>query len=193
MNADVIVRAQGGDRGAFNTLATQCAGRMFALAVGILRDRSLAEDAVQQALIDIWRDLPRLREPDRFDAWSYRLLVRVCHAEARKRRRRQVEMQGVPPTREPVAADDYRQIIDRDQLARGFEVLSLEHRAVIVLKQYLDLPLETVAHILGIPEGTARSRYHRAMGALRAALESDQRLPPPTGTAPVEKMQGVLE
>lgn len=190
MDTDVVVRAQGGDQAAFAQLATEGGRRMNALAVGILRDRDLAEDAVQQALLGIWRDLPQLRDPAKYESWSYKLLVRACYSEARKRRRRMAEVFGVM-TREPVAADDIGSVADRDQLGRGFARLSLDHRAVVVMHHYLDMPLEAVATTLGIPAGTARSRFHRAMASLRAALESDNRPPPPpTGTATNPEPQG---
>jgi RNA polymerase sigma-70 factor (ECF subfamily) len=190
MDTDVVVRAQGGDQAAFTQLATEGARRMNALAVGILRDRDLAEDAVQQALLSIWRDLPQLRDPARYESWTYKLLVRACYAESRKRKRRMVEVFGVSH-REPVAGDDIRGVADRDQLARGFERLSLDHRAVVVMHHYLDLPLEAVASALGIPAGTARSRFHRAMASLRSALEADDRpSPPPTGPATNPEPQG---
>jgi RNA polymerase sigma-70 factor (ECF subfamily) len=186
MDIDVVVRAQGGDQAAFAQLATEGGRRMNALAVGILRDRTLAEDAVQQALLSIWKDLPQLRDPARYESWSYKLLVRACYAESRKRKRRRAEVYGLE-TREPVAGDDIGSVADRDQLDRGFQRLSLEHRAVVVMHHYLDMPLEAVATALGIPPGTARSRFHRAMASLRAALEADDRpSPPPAGatTAP---------
>lgn len=190
MDTDVVVRAQEGDPTAFAQLATEGGRRMNALAVGILRDRELAEDAVQQALLSIWKDLPQLRDPQRFDAWSYKLLVRACYSEARKRKRRMVEILGFE-AREPVAGDDIGSVADRDQLERGFERLSLDHRAVVVMHHYLDMPLEAVAAALGIPAGTARSRFHRAMASLRAALEADNRPPtPPTGTATNPEPQG---
>jgi RNA polymerase sigma-70 factor (ECF subfamily) len=189
MDVDVVVKAQGGDQYAFATLATETGRRLNALAVGILRDRDLAEDAVQQALISIWKDLPKLRDPAKFESWSYKLLVRICYAEA-KRRRRFPAVLGVM-AREPVAPDSYGSVVDRDQLERGFASLSVEHRAVVVLHHYFDMPLVTVAQVLGVPPGTARSRFHRAMAALRSALESDDR--PPTGTAPAGQMHGAIE
>jgi RNA polymerase sigma-70 factor (ECF subfamily) len=182
MDIDVVVRAQGGDQAAFAQLATEGGRRMNALAVGILRDRELAEDAVQQALLSIWKDLPQLRDPARYESWSYKLLVRACYAESRKRKRRLVEVFGVT-AREPVAVDDIGSVADRDQLERGFRRLSLEHRAVVVMHHYLDMPLESVAAALGIPAGTARSRFHRAMASLRAALEADNRPPTPPASA----------
>jgi RNA polymerase sigma-70 factor (ECF subfamily) len=182
MDIDVVVKAQHGDQHAFAALASQSGRRMNALAVGILRDRDLAEDAVQQALVAIWQDLPKLREPAKFESWSYKMLVRICYAEAKKRRRRLAEVFGAI-RREPAAADEYRTVVDRDQLQRGFDTLSAEHRAVVVLHHYFDMPLESVAQVLGIPAGTVRSRFHRAMHSLRAAIEADDRPPPPSAAA----------
>jgi RNA polymerase sigma-70 factor (ECF subfamily) len=191
MDIDVVVRAQGGDQAAFARLATEGGRRMNALAVGILRDRDLAQDAVQQALLSIWKDLPQLRDPARYEAWSYKLLVRACYAEARRRKRRLPELLGAP-AREPAVADEIGAVADRDQLERGFQRLSMEHRAVVIMHHYLDMPLEAVAASLGIPAGTARSRFHRAMASLRAALEADTRPPSPPAAA-TTTAQGALE
>jgi RNA polymerase sigma-70 factor (ECF subfamily) len=79
------------------------------------------------------------------------------------------------PTDEPIATDPLGSVIDRDQLERGFRRLSIDHRAVVVLHHYLDLPLPEVAEALGVPEGTVRSRLHNAMRGLRAALDADAR------------------
>ena len=135
---------------------------------------SLAEDATQQALLTVWQDLPQLRDPARFDAWSYRILVRACYAEA-KRTRRWTPNIHLLPADEPVAPDGLDSVVDRDQLERGFRRLSLDHRMVVVLHHYLDLPLDQVADIIGIPAGTVASRLHHAMRGLRAALDADAR------------------
>ena len=87
MDTDLVVRAQHGDKGAYALMATEIADRFLAVARRILRDIDLAEDATQQALLAIWQDLPQLRDPVRFEAWSYRLLVRACYAEGRRERR----------------------------------------------------------------------------------------------------------
>ena len=84
---ELVVQAQHGDEGAFASLAVVIGSRLHAIAHRILRDADLADDATQQALLTIWRDLPQLRDPARFDGWAYRLLVRACYAEARKTRR----------------------------------------------------------------------------------------------------------
>jgi len=174
MDTDLVVRAQRGDEEAFASLAVAAGDRLHAVAHRILRDTDLAEDATQQALLSIWRDLPTLRDPARFDAWSYRLLVRACYAEGRKERR-WVPNLRLLPTDEPISIDDLGSVVDRDELERGFRRLSIDHRAVVVLHHYLDLPLDQVAEALGIPVGTVASRLHYAMRALRAALDADAR------------------
>jgi len=173
MDSDLVVRAQRGDDQAFASLAVAVGDRLHAVAHRILRDADLAEDATQQALLTIWRDLPQLRDPARFDAWSYRLLVRACYAEARRTRHWTPGLRLVD-TDEPMA-DASASVADRDQLERAFRRLSIDHRAVVVLHHYLDMPLPEVADALGIPAGTARSRLHYAMRGLRAALDADAR------------------
>ena len=174
MDTGLVIRAQGGDEEAFASLAVAVGDRLHAVSHRILRDIDLAEDATQQALLAIWRDLPQLRDPARFDAWSYRLLVHACYAEGRRSRQWSPNLRLLP-VGEPVGADVLSSVHDRDQLERGFRRLSIEHRAVVVLHHYLDLPLETVAETLGVPIGTVRSRLHYAMRGLRAALDADAR------------------
>ena len=174
MDTDLVKRAQGGDQDAFAELANAIADRFLATSHRILSDVAMAEDATQQALFSIWQDLPQLRDPARFEAWSYRLLVRACYAEGRKQRRWAPNLRLLPVDR-PVADDGLSSVVDRDQLERGFRRLSLDHRTVVVLHHYLDLPLERVAEICGIPVGTAHSRLHHAMRVLQAALDADSR------------------
>ncbi|HEX8025070.1 MAG TPA: sigma-70 family RNA polymerase sigma factor [Candidatus Limnocylindrales bacterium] len=174
MDTDLVIRAQRGDEQAFASLAVAVGDRLHAVSHRILRDTDLAEDATQQALLAIWRDLPTLRDPAHFDAWSYRLLVRACYAEGRRTRRWTPNLR-VLPVDEPADADRLSAVVDRDQLERGFRRLSIDHRVVVVLHHYLDLSLDAVADVLGIPVGTVRSRLHHAMRGLRAALDADAR------------------
>ena len=176
MDVDLVVRAQRGDKEAYAALASGIADRFLAVARRILRDLDLAEDATQQALVGIWRDLPQLRDPGRFEAWSYRLLVRACYAEGRKQRAWAPNLRLLPAN-EPMVSGGFDSVVDRDQLESGFRRLSLEHRTVVVLHHYLDLPLDRVAELIGIPVGTAHSRLHHAMRGLRAALDADARPP----------------
>ena len=174
MDTDLVTRAQHGDEEAFASLAVAIGDRLHAVAHRILRDRDLAEDATQQALLAIWQNLPQLRDPGRFEAWAYRLLVHACYAEGRKERRWMPNLRLLP-VEEALTSDDLSSVIDREQLERGFRRLSIDHRAVVVLYHYLDQPLDEIARILEIPVGTAHSRLHNAMRGLRAALEADAR------------------
>ena len=174
MDTDLVVRAQRGDKGAFTLLAGAIADRFLAVARRILRDRDLAEDATQQALLAIWQDLPRLRDPDRFESWSYRVLVHACYAEGRKERRWSPNLR-ILPLDETSADRSLESVVDRDQLERGFRRLTIDQRTVVVLYHYLDKPLDEIARILGIPVGTAHSRLHHAMRGMRAALDADAR------------------
>jgi RNA polymerase sigma-70 factor (ECF subfamily) len=177
MQRDLVERARKGDHDAFAELAGAAISRLDSAAWLMLRDVEQAKDAVQNALVRAWRDLPTLRDPDKFDAWVHRLLVHACIDEARRTRRHRFDVEltelDTPSMTDPVSA-----IADRDQLERGFLRLDPELRAVIVLHHYLDLPLPAVAAIVGIPLGTAKSRLHRALGLMRAALDADARIQP---------------
>jgi len=174
METDLVVQAQRGDKGAYALLAARIADQFLSIARRILRDRDLAEDATQQALLSIWQDLPRLKDPARFEAWSYRLLVHACYAEGRKERRWSPNLRMLP-TDDAASDAGLGAVVDRDQLERGFRRLPIDHRTVVVLYHYLDKPLDEIARILEIPVGTAHSRLHHAMRGMRAALEADAR------------------
>jgi RNA polymerase sigma-70 factor (ECF subfamily) len=146
---------------------------LFPVAQRILRDYHRAEDATQQTLVQIWRKLPKLADPDKFEGWSYRILVNTCYAEARKSRRHPDDLRLLDTDR--ASADSALSVADRDMLERAFERLSAEQRAVLVLQYYLDLGHPQIAEILGVPLGTVKSRSSAARQALRAALEADAR------------------
>jgi RNA polymerase sigma-70 factor (ECF subfamily) len=141
----------------------------------VLRDAERAEDATQEALVRCWRDLPSLRDTGRFDAWLNRLLMRAINDEFRAARRARAAVTILHL--EPATRDTTDEVAVREQLDRGFRRLTLEHRAVLVLRLYLGLSLEETATTLGIPAGTAKSRLHYATAAMRDALEADARQP----------------
>ena len=176
VETDLVIRARSGDHGAFGEIVAAVARRFHGVAYAILRDRSLAEDAAQAAMVNVWRDLPRLRDPERFDACAYRILLNACFGEGRRARWCGVELNLDPPasTRAP---DELHSVLDRDQLERGFAQLSIDHRAVLVTHYFLDLPSDEGAAALGILAGTYKSRLHRATEAMRAHLEADARQP----------------
>jgi len=177
---DLVVRAQQGDREAFAGLVNLTSDRMYAIAVRILRDSDLAEDALQGALLTAWRQLPNLRDPDRYEAWVRKVLVHACYAEARRRRAWSANVR-VLPVDGPAGPDDIVSVDDRDALDRAFRRLSVEQRAVFVLHHHQGLPLVEIAETLGIPAGTARSRLHHATRVLRGAIDADGRTVAPQG------------
>lgn len=176
MEAQLVRQAQRGDEHAFTKLAFVTGNRLYALAYRILRDVELAKDATQQTIVDIWRELPALRDPDRFEAWAFRMLVHACYREKRRARRFQAKvhlLRGPEPGGDPAPM-----VADRDELERAFRRLPLEQRAVLVLQYHLGLSMEGIAEHLDIPAGTVRSRIHHAKRALRAAVEADARSAP---------------
>ena len=181
VDRDLVEQAQRGDREAFAILARTRGDQLFAIARRIVRDVGLAEDAVQQALVIAWRELPRLRDPERFDAWLQRMLVHACYAEARSKRA-WISSIRVLPIDGPAAPDDLASLADRDEVERGFRRLPPEQRAILVLHHYLGLDSNEIGAVLDIPAGTARSRLHYAHRAMRAALEADTRLEAAAGS-----------
>ncbi len=171
--SELVRQARQGDRDAFDILLTEVVDHLYRIARLVLRDFDRAEDAVQEALVRCWRDLPSLREPDRFDAWLNRILMRAITDEARKKRGFVANV--VQLKAEPTEADSSGAFADRDEIARVFERLSIEHRTIVVLYHYLGMTTDEAARAIGVPHGTAKSRLHYATEALRAALEADAR------------------
>jgi RNA polymerase sigma-70 factor (ECF subfamily) len=169
---ELAERAGRGDHDAFEVLVSTSIGRLTAVARLIVRDHELARDAVQEAYIRAWRDLPGLRDPDRFDAWLHRLTVNACLDGIRRRRRRPIEI-AIEPIGMATVADHSGALADRDELERGFARLPPEQRAVLVLHYYVGLSVPALAETLGIPLGTAQSRLGRALASLRATLRTD--------------------
>ena len=173
MQRELVEQAIRGDHDAFSELVRLSSRKLYAVATLILRDKTRAEDATQEALVAAWRDLSGLRDPDRFDAWLHRVLVRECYREA-KRVRRRIEVEGqIRPLTE--SNDPSHQNAARDELERGFARLPIDQRTVLVLHHYAGYSFPEIAETLGIPVGTAKSRVHRATSAMRAALTADAR------------------
>jgi RNA polymerase sigma-70 factor (ECF subfamily) len=171
MDRTLVERARRGDHDAFSVLVLATGDHLFRVARLILRDRERAEDAVQEALVRVWRELPRLRDADRFEAWATRILVNACHDESRRGRRR-VDVRLVPELEAP---DSSAEVIIRERLDRGFERLPLEQRIVLVLHHYAGFTLDEIAAATGRPIGTVKSRLHYATRSMRGALDADER------------------
>ena len=175
MLRDIVDQARQGDEEAFGALVRAVGDRCMFIAHRILRDAGLAEDAVQAALVTVWRELPTLRDLDRFEAWLHRILVNACYAEARRGRRFATNVVLLETDRP--ATDEYLTVHDRDQLDRAFRRLTPEQRAILVFHYALGMTVPEVADHLGIPLGTAKSRLSYATASIRAALEADARSP----------------
>jgi RNA polymerase sigma-70 factor, ECF subfamily len=191
---DLVGRARHGDLDAFTALAGARLAAMTRTATAILGDETEAHDAVQEALISIWRELPTLREPDRFEAWAGRILVNACrHALKRRIRSRVREIRLSPEPADGPGFDDRRgggalasagiavvgaraeSIGNDDALNRAFERLDADQRALLVMHHLEDRPVVEIAAIFGIPTGTVKSRLFAARRALQGALDREWR------------------
>ena len=182
MTRELVRRAIEGDHDAFSSLVDASVDRLYSVATLILRDPDRAQDAVQEALMSAWKDVRALRDPDAWDAWLHRITVWACYKAAKKERRRKtVELKVVPDPDRAIASDAAAALANRDLIERQLNDLPVEHRAVIVLRFYLDLPLDEVGDILDIPVGTVKSRLHRALASLRESMAATQPDTPPVG------------
>jgi RNA polymerase sigma-70 factor, ECF subfamily len=178
VQADIVERARNGDHDAFALVAGASIDRLYRLARMIVRDPDLAEDVVQDTLLEAWRSLPGLRDAERFEPWINRLLVRAAIRLSRTRRRQHVTELHVIDADGATRDNTERDLVVRDLLDRGFDRLPADERALLVLRHYLDLPVAEIADLVGIPEGTVKSRVHRATQRMRALLDADDRLSP---------------
>ncbi len=165
----LVERARQGEHDAFAQLVRESIGRLDTAARLILRDPDLASDAVQEALVRAWKDLRKLRDPNKFDGWLYRLTVNACIDEVRRRKRRPIEVE-ITPLHSPSEADSTVTMADRELIDGMLKRLDEHGRAIVVLHYYLGLPLTDVASTLVIPVGTVKSRLHRALGEMRSDL-----------------------
>lgn len=172
LEIELVRRAQTGDHDAFGALAQLNARKLYGVAIRILGSPHAAEDAVQDALVEAWQDLRGLRDPAKFGAWAMRILVRVAHRQAS--RTRGIAMLPFETVTIP-DRDQFASLADRDLVERAFRRVTLDQRTVLVLRYHLGLEPAEIAEVLGIAQGTARSRLHYALDALRGALDADAR------------------
>jgi RNA polymerase sigma-70 factor (ECF subfamily) len=180
MQRELVDRAKRGDHDAFTRLVDGSVDRLCTVANLILRDADRAQDAVQEALVSAWRDLPSLRTAEAWDAWLYRLTVRSCYRQARRDRRRAlIELNAMPNATTDHVGDVALPLAERDRLERELGRLPVDQRAVVVVRYYLGCTLPEAAEILGVPLGTAKSRLNRGLLALREAISDEPVTPSP--------------
>jgi RNA polymerase sigma-70 factor (ECF subfamily) len=175
MRTSLVERARDGDDVAFSDLVDLDGDLCYAIAYRILRDAERAQDAVQQTFLLAWRELPQLRDPERFSPWLRRLLVNSCYEELRRHTRWTSRIR-ILPVDGPGGPDPMVSVHERDALERAFVRLTPHHRAVFVLHHHAGLPLAEIADTVGVPVGTVKSRLHHATRLLRAALVADDQI-----------------
>jgi RNA polymerase sigma-70 factor (ECF subfamily) len=153
---------------AFTDLADQHLDTSYRLAHAILGDRAEAEDATHDALVTAWRQWSSLRDQAKFEAWFHRILVNTCRNRLRQAGRRRTD--DLSASLAVSGADPIRSADDRQQMGDALGRLSPDHRTVLALRYYLDLPIDQIASRLGVPAGTVNSRIHYALKELRSAL-----------------------
>lgn len=170
---DLIRRAKGGDRLAFDELVGPLVSQAFRLAYGMLHDRTSSEDAVQEAAVRAWRRLSNLRPGSPIRPWFLAIVANQCRTTLRSRwwaviRLEQIETPG------PSGFED--RIARGADLRAALRKLATEQREVLVLRYYLDLPIEEVASITGVPVGTVKSRINRGLAAMRPNFDAVEAL-----------------
>jgi RNA polymerase sigma-70 factor (ECF subfamily) len=173
----LVRRSQAGDKEAFRTLVGQYRSVLFGTAYLMTRDRGLAEDAMQEALIKMWKHLPSLRLQSSLKAWLVRVVVNEVKQQFRKK-----QVSTVPLERAPDMAGDFSEaetaIVhdeERQHLKKALEMLSPEQREAVVLRYFSDLTVPEIAVATGQREGTIKSRLSRALDQLREILRGDKR------------------
>jgi len=175
LNHHLVSQAQQGDHDAFSVLMSERIPKLYRIAGLITGRHDIAEDAVQDALMHAWRDLPRLRDVERFDAWMHRLLVNACQDQGRRQRRQRAETPLGDEEHPGMSTDAGQMLAQRDELERAFRRLNAKDRGVIVLRHYLGLSTAETATAMGMREGTLKSRLHRAMKLMAAAMAAESR------------------
>ncbi|MGH2468333.1 MAG: RNA polymerase sigma factor [Candidatus Limnocylindrales bacterium] len=176
VEAGLVERAQSGDADAYEALAAGRIEGMVRTAMAIIGEEGEARDATQEALLSIWRELPSLRDPQRFEAWAGRILINRCRLSLRRRRRRDVrevpmpeaEPHGLAGGPTPEAA-----VVRRRTLESAFERLDAEARTLLVLHHLEGLSVAEMAEAMEVPVGTVKSRLFAARRDLDKALGAE--------------------
>ena len=178
--SDLVRRASRGDVAAFDALVSTRLSASLRLARAIVDSPVDAEDVVQEAFVNAWRNLPRLREPDRFDAWFGRILVNTARTHVRRRGTvRPISIdRRVDDGREDATPGQHdpglESVVSGDSLGRAIDRLTVDQRTILALHHLEERPVAQIAAVLKIPVGTAKWRLHAARQALERALEAER-------------------
>ena len=167
--ASLIDASLGGDGDAFRRLVEPYLATALRAATLLIGSEADAADAVQDALLSAWGTLGHLRDPATFPAWFRKIVVRAAMRRAKARTRivqLDLDQPGSPALEPSLQARD---------LARAFALLSPDDRLSLTLRHLWEMSTREAAELLGIPEGTVKSRTHHALERLRAAYEAEER------------------
>jgi RNA polymerase sigma-70 factor (ECF subfamily) len=167
---ELVQRAKAGDRSAFDQLVGPLIGPAFRLAFGMLHDRAAAEDAVQEAAVRSWRKLNNLRAGNPLRPWFLAIVANQCRTAMRARWWSVLRFEVID---RPESAAFEDRIVRGADLRAALRKLGTDQREVLVLRYYLDLPLEEVASITGVRVGTVKSRINRGLAAMRPHFEPE--------------------
>jgi RNA polymerase sigma-70 factor, ECF subfamily len=178
VTSDLVQAAQRGDRAAFEALVQARLDEVYRTAMAILGNPADASDATQDAFVSAWRSITSLQNPSRFDAWLGRITINACRMSLRRRARiREIPIADVDaalPLMTPSDLDPAMAVIEAATFDRAFERLSIDDRALLVLRYRDELGIDEIAARLGVPGGTVKSRLHRARGALERNLAREE-------------------
>jgi RNA polymerase sigma-70 factor (ECF subfamily) len=173
-SVELVELAARGDIDAFERLVAAGSDRTYRLALAVLGNEADAHDATQDSYVRAWRELPRLRQPAKFDAWLYRIVINACRARLRNQRRvREISFDANPFERHqpgPAVADT---VADSELIERAFDRLDANRRAILVLHYLQNESVSSIAAVLGIAPGTVKWRLSDARAALARALTAE--------------------
>ena len=177
MEPQLIEAARLGDREAFDAIVRLRLDTVYRTAFTILGHEADAQDATQETFVAAWRNLPRLRDVDRFDAWLGRITINACRMAMRRRGSVREISIDLPDTQQPATGGigETAAAAEAEVFDRAFAHLSVDDRAILVLHHHQELGIAEIADRLGVPNGTVKSRLHRARHALERALERENR------------------
>jgi RNA polymerase sigma-70 factor, ECF subfamily len=173
--ADLIHRCQAGDKEAFRTLVEQYRCVLFGTAYLMMRDRGSAEDAVQEALIQIWKHLPFFRLKSSVKTWLVRIVINEVKQQLRKKKIPTVPLESVNEEAGMLDEAETALISSKESinLRLALNRLQPEQREAVVLRYYSELTVPEISNVTEQREGTIKARLSRALDLLNEILSRD--------------------